>query len=375
MPILIDVRTINDHFPGIARYGYQLVRAIARRQERDEIMLVLNPGPPGRFDLAPLASRPGINIVPTQARPFSVREQLLLPRELRRLHPSVSHFPYPVMPCLAPRPFVLTVHDVIPARLPHFFTRRKRILYRASMSLALRAASVVICISQATLADLKTTFRVEANRILVIPEGVDGSFSPRPKAETDAVRALYRLPESYILYVGSNKPHKNLPALVEACSRARLKTTLVIAGIEDPRYPETRRAVERWQMQRRVLFLGQVKEEELPALYSGAEAFVFPSLYEGFGLPPLEAMACGVPVACSDIPSLRETAGDAACYFDPASIESMAGALARLVTDRQAREEFRWRGLRRAAELTWDAAAQRTVEAYRLAAQLRGGIP
>ena len=129
---------------------------------------------------------------------------------------------------------------------------------------------------------------------------------------------------------------------------------------------QARRRAEQLNVKERTVFLGPVREEDLPALYSGARAFVFPSLYEGFGLPPLEAMACGTPVACSDIPSLRETAGDAALLFDPKDPGAIAAALDRLLTDAALREDLHERGLRRAAELTWDAAAQRTLQAYRL---------
>jgi alpha-1,3-rhamnosyl/mannosyltransferase len=365
MRTLIDVRTASDHFPGIGRYAYHLARAIARQKDRGELLLLFNEGLAARFDIAALASEPDVKLLSTKARPFTFREQMLLPGRLRGMTPSVTHFPYIVMPYLAPRPIVVTLHDLIPMHLPHLFTPGRRLLYRASLSLALRASAAVICVSEATLSDLNSAFRLDPARLFVIHEAAAEHFRPVSRNELERVRARHHLPDEYILFLGSNKPHKNIPALIDAFSRLRSAPPLIIAGSEDPRYLQARKRAAQFKAQERTIFLGGVPEEDLPALYSGARAFVFPSLYEGFGLPPLEAMACGTPVACSDIPSLRKTAGDAALLFDPKEPEAIAAALERLLTDAALREDLRERGLRRAAELTWDAAAQRTLHVYR----------
>jgi glycosyltransferase involved in cell wall biosynthesis len=372
MRIVLDVRTIDDHFPGIGRYAFQLTRALAREKDRGELVLLSNAGLANtRFDLAALASEPDVRVIPTSVRPFTAMEQLRLPGALRKFGPTVTHFPYMVLPYAAPRPVVLTIHDVIPLRLPHFFSFRQRLLYRTSLSLALRAATVVICVSEATCSDLKSIYQIDASRFVVIREGVGEGFHPCSREETDRMRKVRALPERYILYAGSNKPHKNLPVLMQAYARLRTAPPLVVAGSVDPRFDAERREAERLRLGARVRFLGAVKEDELPALYSGAEAFVFPSLYEGFGLPPLEAMACGAPVACSDIPSLREIAGNAALFFDPRDCESLAFALESLLTDKTLREDLRIRGRQRASKMTWDITAKKTLEVYRSVA-LRG---
>jgi alpha-1,3-rhamnosyl/mannosyltransferase len=273
------------------------------------------------------------------------------------------------MPFAAKRPVVINVHDIIPLRFPRYFSLRQRILYRGSLSLALRSADFVICLSNATLSDLKSAFRADFSRFITVPAGIGEPFHPCARDEVERVRALYALPVSYLLYMGSNKPHKNLPALIEAYSHVRKAPLLVLAGEEDPRYVEVRRLVETMGLTARVRFLGSVPEQDLPALYSGALMLVFPSRCEGFGFPPLEAMACGLPVACSDIPSLRETAGDAALLFDPEKPDSIAGAIERLLDDGSLRTDLCGRGLRRAAELSWDRAAQQTLEIYHRAAQ------
>jgi len=369
MRIVIDIRTISDHFPGIGRYAYDLVRALARQVQREELILLSNPALRNtRFDMESLQSDSKIRIQTTTAPPFSLREQLQLPVALKALKPDVTHFPYPVLPYAAARPIVVNIHDIIPIRLPRYFSLRHRVLYRISLRLAIRSAGWILCPSEATIRDMRSALRLEAARLIKVPGGIGESFFPRAKSEVDSVRTAYGLPESYLLYVGSNKPHKNLPALIDAFARLRGAPCLVLAGEEDARYPETRRRVETLRLADRIRFAGAVRERDLPALYSGALAFVFPSRYEGFGFPPLEAMACGTPVVCSDIACLRETTGDAALHFNPEKVSSIAGAIERLLEDGALREDLRARGLRKASGLSWEQAARQTLAIYRRAA-------
>jgi glycosyltransferase involved in cell wall biosynthesis len=365
MRIVMDVRTIGDHFPGIGRYTYQLARAIAGQTNRNELVLVSNPESTNtRFNLGGLTAEPDVRMVATSASPFTLREQVLYPRELQKLNPSAIHFPYMVMPYAAPRPIVLTIHDIIPVIFPNFFSLRQRFFYRLSLWMALRAAATVICVSEATRADLISYCGIDPSRLIVIHEGIEKTFRPCASKEIEEVRHDYALPPEYFLYLGSNKPHKNLPALIRAYAQSSTELPLVVAGSEDPRFRQPRLLLDLHGLKDRVFFLGAVREPQLPALYSGARAFVFPSLYEGFGMPPLEAMACGVPVACSDIPSLRETVGDAALFFDPRNGDSITTAIERILTDQSLRANLRTAGLRRSAELSWDAAARRTLEIF-----------
>jgi alpha-1,3-rhamnosyl/mannosyltransferase len=368
MRTVLDLRTAGDRFPGIGRYAYNLARAMSRRKDRGELVLIHNPRSVNtRFDVAALESEPDVKIAAAAVSPLTAGEQLRLPSLLRSLAPDVTHFPSWMVPCAAPRPFVLTIHDIIPLRLPQHFPARRRLLFRASLALSLRFAACAICMSQATRSDLESVFRGIHCQLEVIPEGVGEPFGLRAKNELDAVRRRYELPDQFVLCVGSNKPHKNLSRLVDAYARLGRTPPLILAGREDPRYPQVRRRVEQLGLGNRVRFMGAVPEEDLPALYGNAMAFVFPSLYEGFGLPPLEAMAGGTPVACSEIPSLREAVGEAALRFDPSSPDSIASALQRILEDEKLRERLRAAGLRRAAELTWDLAAQKTLDVLRQA--------
>jgi glycosyltransferase involved in cell wall biosynthesis len=175
------------------------------------------------------------------------------------------------------------------------------------------------------------------------------------------------LPTRYVLYFGSNKPHKNVPRLVEAFARKEIRDhgiELVIAGHWDERYPEAKHATERLGLQDAVRFVGPVKDADLPALYGGAELFVFPSEYEGFGLPVLEAMACSAPVVCGNRSSLPEVAGDAALLCDPQDVVALARTIEQALTDRDLRATLQQRGLARAAQFSWEQTAQQTRQIY-----------
>jgi alpha-1,3-rhamnosyl/mannosyltransferase len=360
MPIVIDTRTATDHFPGIGRYVANLAQVL--RQVAPDLNLSLLTDPSA---MATCLTLPDLPHIACCASPFSVRQQWAVPAALRRARATLYHSPYYLMPYRPGVPTVLTIHDLIPLLFPHHSTAQARLLFRWAMALALRAARRVIAISEATRRDLLAHFRVPAAHVVVAPEAADPSFRPRPAAEVETVRRKYGLSGQYILYLGSNKPHKNLLHLVEAFSRLTPHTShLVIAGVWDPRYPEVRQRAEALGLEERVCFLGPVAESDLPAVYSGATLFAFPSLYEGFGLPVLEAMACGAPVVCSNTSSLPEVAGDAALTFDPTSIDAIADALRRLLSDSELRAELRTRGLHRAAQFSWERTAQETLAVY-----------
>ena len=224
---------------------------------------------------------------------------------------------------------------------------------------------MTLVISEATRVDLVRYFRVDAARVVVTPLAAGAHMRPASAGQIEAIRRRYRLPELYVLYVGSNKPHKNLIRLVEswAIVKRPAEARLVIAGHWDERYPEARLRAE--ELGRNgIIFAGPVAETDLPALYSGATVFVFPSLYEGFGLPVLEAMACGAPVVCADSSSLSEVAEDAAVLVNPHEIEDMARGLSSVLADKSQQHDLKARGLARAGQFTWQNTAARTLDAY-----------
>ena len=291
-------------------------------------------------------------------------EKPILPALLKKAHAALYHSAYYLMPYAPGVPTLCTFYDLIPLRYPEYFRPTQRLIYRLTHGLALAVARQGFAISHTTKADLDRVFRLPPNKVVVTPLAADPHFGPQYPTVIAALRRQYPLPAQFGLYVGSNKPHKNLPRLIQALAQAHDALPLVIAGAWEARYPAARQLAEQLQLQTRVVFLGPVPEADLPALYSAAAWFVFPSQYEGFGLPTLEALACGTPVACSDIPVLREVAGDAAHYFDLLDPASLAAALTELSTQPTRRAELQHRGLARAAEFSWERTARQTWQAY-----------
>ncbi len=248
---------------------------------------------------------------------------------------------------------VVTIHDTLPLRFPQFFPRMKY-YYRHVLPILLRACAAVVCVSEATRRDVLNRFAVREERVHVVHEGVRHDLF-RP---TSAAR-----PGRYLLYLGSTRPHKNVERALEAYAMlGRDDLRFVLAGYADPRFaPSIDHTIRKFDLTGRVDVLGHVPAERLPDLYAGATAFVFPTLHEGFGLPPLEAMACGCPVAASDVPAVREVCGDAPLYFDPLRPESIADAIRRLIEDQTVRQAASERGLARSRRFSWDRTARETA--------------
>jgi alpha-1,3-rhamnosyl/mannosyltransferase len=374
MRIAIDARYVADHFPGIGRYVYNLVGALAALPHAHTLVVLHNPAIRNtRHDIAALAQLPGVELIATSARPFTLAEQIGLPRLLGRVAADLYHVPYYVRPYAGLAcPSVVTLYDVIPRRFPGEVSRRARILFDLLTRLAIRASQRVIAISASARADLIAAYGIPADRIVVTPLAADPRFRPPPPAAISALRAAYGLPDQYILSLASNKPHKNLPRLIAAWAEVVARRAaasgascpLVVAGHWDARYQQARQLVAERHLEAAVRFLPDVAENDLPALYGGALLFVFPSLYEGFGLPPLEAMACGTPVICSKTSSMPEVVGDSALLVDPTSREHIAAGLARLLDDAALRAHLRAAGLQRAAAFSWAQTATTTLAIY-----------
>jgi alpha-1,3-rhamnosyl/mannosyltransferase len=355
---VLDARTAAPHFPGIGRYVRSLATAMPPLLAPDErLTLLVDPQQPLNPERA--------TSLPVNASPFSLGQQWRVPRAVKAQGAHLYHSPYYLMPYRPPVATVLTVYDVIPLRYPQFSSGRARLLFRLTTRLALRAARHVIAITEDARRDFITEFGVRPERITAIPLGVEKSFRPASQAEMDAVRAKHALPERFALYLGSNKPHKNLRGLVEAwLALPENGATLVVAGAWDEHYPEARQLAEA-RGSGMIRWIGRVAEADLPALYSAAEVFIFPSLFEGFGLPVVEAMACGTPVICSNTTALPEVAGDAAILIDPNDARGITGALERALGDGHLRAELRAKGLARATQFSWERTAARTLEIYR----------
>lgn len=354
MRVVLDARTVTPHYPGIGRYTLELARALTARVE---LTLLINPQQAAAEKLRvaqQVVIHPG---------PRALAQQWELPARLRALKPDVYHSPYYFMPYWPGQPTVLTVYDLIPLYSGEFSAGRRAALL-ALHGLALRAARNIIAISQWVREDFIERFHLRPERIVAIPLAVDARFAPQTAEAVAGLRREMNLPSEYLLTVGGNKPHKNLARLIQAYATLPQSTPpLVLAGQhEAKRFPEAREAAQ--ALGERIIFLGRVPEAQLPLLYASALAYVNASLMEGYGLPVLEAMACGAPVACAQSPGLAEAAGDSALLFNPKDSDSIADALKKILADSALRANLRVRGLARAQTQTWPKVAEATLAVY-----------
>ncbi|MXX26445.1 MAG: glycosyltransferase family 4 protein [Caldilineaceae bacterium SB0668_bin_21] len=374
---ILDARTAMPHFPGIGRYVSNLASALAPQLTAGEELSLLESPAAAEPAQAPAAvsqmdgefQRPDKTII-APATPFDIRQQWRIPNLLKRLQAggeALYHSPYYLMPYRTGLPTLLTFYDIIPLKFPNAVPARARLFFRLAATLALRASDHVVVISDAARSDLVSCFRIPASKVSVTPLAASARYRPQPANAVGRVRQKYHLPDQFLLYLGINKPHKNLPALIDAYAQiaSHHAPPLVIAGAWDRRYLQAKERAARLQLGDAVRFLGPVNERDLPALYSAATLFVFPSLYEGFGLPVLEAMACGTPVACSNTPGLAEAAGDAALLFDPLSVTEIRNAMTELIEDSRQRARRADQGLARAGLYSWQATAEATLRCYR----------
>ena len=366
--ITLDISAAVHHRAGLGRYAESLTRAL-RPQIPDELALFYNV----ERGVEPL---PGLDDLPTRTVALGYKPWRMLVwmgqlarAPFNRLVPEATLFhatEHLLMP-LRGVPTVLTVHDLIFRHLPEHHKRLTRWYLNATMPLYCRRADHIIAVSEATRRDLIRAYEIPSAKITVIPEAADPRFAPQPPARCAAVRAKHHLPERFLLYVGTIEPRKNLTRLLHAWEplyAAGEAPPLVIGGKRGWLADDFFAALAASTAREAIILTGYVDDADLPALYAAAEAFVFPSLYEGFGLPPLEAMACGAPVACGNASSLPEVVGDAALTFDPHETAAIRAALRRLSTDAELRADLRARGLARAAEFSWQRAARETLEVY-----------
>ena len=348
---------------GVHRYIYHLLQHLGRADGGLHYTLLVGKGarPPGT-DLKALQSRWPTRYVPVRV----LWEQSVQPYTLRQIGADLVHGPVFVGPLLAPCPFVVTIHDLSFIRFPALFRPANRLYLTLMTRLSTRRAQRLIAVSRHTASEAVRLLGVPSEKIDVVYHGVDPAFRPRSRIEVEAFRRRRGLPERFALFLGTLEPRKNLVRLVDAFARIQdARIGLVLAGGKGWFYDELFSRAEALELGTRVLFPGYVREAELPLWYNAATVLAYPSLYEGFGLPVLEAMACGTPVVCSNTSSLPEAAGNAALMVDPNDTNALAEELARLLNEKTLRLEMRRRGLAHAQQFTWAHTAQKTTRVYR----------
>jgi glycosyltransferase involved in cell wall biosynthesis len=378
---------------GFGRFARQVVGALAEARSGHEFVLIVDRpsaetvGVPPGFEavLADVSEAPSRAASASGRR--SVRDMLAMGRAAGRAGLDLMYFPasYSFFPVWNVGKTVVTLHDTMALAHPGliFPNRLGRLAWWAKEQAAVRWADRVVTVSQAARRDILAWFRLPEGRVSVVPEGPSACFGPRAGgAGSDAVLRRYRIDPArrFLLYVGGLSPHKNLLRLLQAFERAGCADAdLVLVGdlgdVFHTHVPELREAVGRLGLEARVNFTGFVPDEDLAYLYNRAYALVQPSLAEGFGLPPVEAMACGTPVLASRAGSLPEVVGDAGRFFEPTEVGAIASAIRGLVDDPQARERLAARAVERAKIYTWAGAARALVEVFEEVAGARRTAP
>lgn len=375
MKVGVVTYRLDRKFTGIGKYTVELVKALSALAEAPLEIVLFSAGDPH-----PLHNLQGVTVVPI---PFCRRypalvtlAHLILPMLAIRHRVDLLHDPNGLAPFGLSQlafPTVLTLHDVLPISTPGNSTKLDTFVYQKWLPYMSRRVSAIITPSESSKRDVVAYLGVPENRVQAIPSGVSTAYKLLQPGAIAPVKAKYALPENYILFVGSLEKRKNLVRLLQASQRlwsAGLRIPLVLVG-PIPLNPEIGvdlalpSADPAGGAGALVKVLGYVPEAELPALYAGATVLVLPSLYEGFGLPIVEAMACGTPVVCSNTSAMPEVGGQAAVYVDPHDCQAMAAAIAGICTDAERRLQMVTRGLDRARTFTWARTARQTVELYR----------
>jgi glycosyltransferase involved in cell wall biosynthesis len=357
----VDARLADYTLGGIARYTVQLLAALRRLAARHQLVAVRARRP----KVAP----PELAVDEALAAytpPHHRLERFVLPWELRSARLDVLHSPDFIPPKPSAWRSVITVHDLAYLRMPGLLTGASRRYYGA-IHRAVREADAIIAVSQATANDLAELVGAPREKLSVVYEAADSTFKPMPRDDAAAiVREKHRVEGPYILFVGTLEPRKNLPMLLQAFAslRREFPVRLVVAGGNGWLSDDVFSTVQRLALDDGVVFLGDVLPADLRPLYCAATVLALPSLYEGFGLPPLEAMACGTPVVVSNAGALPEVVGDAGVLVRPEDPEDIANGLGWVLGNERYRELLAQRGLARAAAFSWDRAAQETMAVY-----------
>jgi glycosyltransferase involved in cell wall biosynthesis len=360
--IALEARSLSTLGGGVRTYTMEVIRRLLSRKSTSEYHVVYDARRyVGTFEGATE------HVVPIRhplLRFFW--DQWQLPSALRRIAPDLVHYFKPAMATRAVAQSVATMYDVMPLLFPDTQTFAQRTYWRQQLPRTARLCTHLLTISECSKRDIVENLQVAPERITVTPPGVDPRFRPVPPAARAALRGQYRLPERFYLFLGTIEPRKNIARLIRAFSRiaGAVPHDLVIAGKWGWRFGDVKTAAANPRIRSRVHFLSHVAAEDLPALYSAADAFIFPSLYEGFGLPPLEAMACGTPVVTSNVSSLPEAVGPHAELVNPRDEEALARAMERLVMDRTVHDRLANEGVVWSRAFTWDRTAEQTIAVY-----------
>ncbi|MFN3301584.1 MAG: glycosyltransferase family 4 protein [Patescibacteria group bacterium] len=365
MKIGIDARLYGIVDRGIGRYTERLIHYLEKIDRENDYFIFLRQNGFSQYQ----PKNKNFHKILANYRPYSLKEQISFPYLLKKYKLDLIHFPHFNVPFFYRQPFIVTIHDLIISKfpqsrattLPYFFYKIKFIGYQIVLKNALKLAKKIIAVSQATKKDIVEILKINPEKIIVIYEGVD-------KLEIKNLELGINFP--YILYVGAAYPHKNLERLLLAFKNfitySQIDLKLVLVGKKDFFYQRLEKYAEELKLKDKVIFTGQLSDEDLARLYKNASFFILPSLCEGFGLPGLEAMAYGLPVAASSFSSLPEIFGQAAYYFNPYSVDELTKAIFKLATDENIKKDLKEKGLEQVKKYSWEKMAKEVLEIYKL---------
>ena len=374
MPLKIAYDLRFAHRPGGGSvYTCQLLQLLVQNYPDTQWRLIYNPDSQSQKDiienLQKLPHHPGIDLLPVRSPILSLRQHF----EFLRCRPDAdlyhyTHFDAPVG--LRRIPLVLTILDLYPLTLPDYCSPAKRAYFKHLTQYNARRAAIIATISHYSKKDIVEQLNIPEQKIMVTPLGFTDDFHPiDDRQHLDLIRKKYQLPPEFIFYCGNHKPHKNLSRLITAyaCLPLSLRQNfpLVLTGKPDGSSRYLRQITDRLKITPNVLFIGWIEQEDLPALYNLACLFVLPSIYEGFGLPPLEAMACGTPVACSHAAAIPEVVGSAGRLFDPYNTDDITATIQTALEQDINNPQTKQTCLDRAAQFSWEKTAQITYQLYK----------
>ena len=343
---------------GIARYVYQLLNGLKSLGQSHKIFILTNPISP----LLQMEWPAHMELIQVKAEWISLREQLEIPRVLRAIKADLFHAPSFVAPFLVPCRMVMTIHDLNHMVLPQFYTPFHQFYYQVIVRGSIRRSQYILTVSHFSKQEIIRTLSLPADKVFVTYNGVAENYRPvTDQDHLEYIREIYGLPERFVLCLSNNKPHKNIHQLVRAYCYSELTLPLVLACPVDRNLI---RIAENYGKKHQIYFSKFISENHLPSVYSMTDLFVYPSTYEGFGLPPLEALSCGAPVVVARSSSLPEVVGDCAIFANPYDYKDIANALEEGTRNTDLRKSLIEAGLKHAQRFSWAAMSRQTLEIY-----------
>jgi len=371
--ILFDGRFLSLSHAGIGRYSCELLKHLLPLDEDQKFILLIRRGATLDPDLLKAMNerKNPVEVIETDIGHYSIKEQTSLPALIRSLHPCLVHFPHFSHPILYRGDFVVTIHDLTLSQFAERGNSLKRRGYYYVIKNAAKKSRRVLTVSQFVNDQLVEEFDLPKDKVVTTYNAIDDKFKKITNPRVLKRVEKYGLSKPYILSVGQWRSHKNLPALIEAFALIvkqqawKDKIELVFVGREDQKYPDLKNKINELKLNKYVKFTGFVSDEDLPIIYNGATVFAFPSFSEGFGLPGLEAQACGIPLVSSNRTCMPEIYGKGALYFNPSNIVDISQKILEVLEDRELRDGLIRSGLENAKKYTWSKTAQKTLEVYR----------